>query len=171
MKKNFFTTTVFMFFLLVASFCFAQGTYVRKKIQPSFYIPESALDKPEKLPEFQIPKLQPQKFISIPIPEEAEEPEDTAIEEIEVAPIASLPVALKKTEKKQILPNNKYAQLILEKLSLEPADFQKRFNIYQEDIKLLSETGNLPKNEQLERELSFMNSADRTSLQNLFSQN
>ena len=174
MNKNFLTTFLFTFFMLSPSICFAQGTYVRKKISPNVYLPKSAMEKQEKLPEFYYPTQNNLK-------EAIDDLQDKEITHVEVKtevvktqkivkkPINSSPQAAEKNQEdvspeivqnptQEIIMNNKYAELLMLSNTDEAPVYTQKYDEYITDINTLIETSHMPQNELLEKDLSAMNS-------------
>lgn len=108
----------------------AQGKYVRKQLQPDFFIPaKDQFNQPEKLP---------------PLPEEllmeAEQRKQSAMVQTDEH---------KKDEDNKIVGT---------------PDYQTKFDKYNHDIAILSKSGEMPKNAELESDLAEMNSDDQKAV-------
>ena len=154
--------------MLGASLCFAQGTYVRKKVAPNVYIPKTALDKPEKLPEFYYP-------VQDNLKEAIDDLQDAEVRHVEVKTeviktqkIIKKP-AVQAPQREQIAPepaqefapNTKYADLLLPSETEEAPLYLQKYDEYIADITSFVETGSMPENIGLEKDLAMMNTSER----------
>lgn len=115
----------------------AQGTYVRKQLEPDFFIPASAKPKPEKLP---MPRYLYGEEETIKNAKPEPEPQ-------------RIPAAV--AEEPNVNNGN-----VLDGLEQTP-DYQQKFDDYSNDLDHISRTGELPANPNLEQDLSEMNSSGR----------
>lgn len=108
----------------------AQGKYVRKQLQPDFFIPaKDQFNQPEKLP---------------PLPEEL-------LKEVE------------QRKQSAVVQTDEYKKDEDNKIVGTP-DYQTKFDKYNHDIAILSKSGEMPKNAELESDLAEMNSDDQKAV-------
>lgn len=108
--------------------------YVRKQLQPAFFIPESAKPKPERLP---MPKYMEGQAETV----KAVNRNDATIKRVEDSEIVvddNLLVDLEKTPQ-----------------------YQQKYEDYSQDLESISSTGEIPENKNLEADLAEMNTDKR----------
>lgn len=128
--------------------------YVRKQVQPNFYMPTAARNKmnaPEKLatPQYTIGA---EETIKVTRPQKA-----VVVKTVDKTPKTSAPTP------------NKHLDYDHGQLSQTP-DYQQKYQEYLSDLDKIAATGKSPKNPRLEQDLSRMNSNDRISLDQKFNQ-
>lgn len=178
MKKKIFTAIFLIISILWISDGYAQQRYVRKKVKPEFFIPESAYDKPEKLPEFILPpepQIEPvvnnnslNRAEPLPLPEYitgSRPRETTTIQSpTPVAPVYEEPQYVEAVEP-QI--NDDFDEEVFESAYLYFVDdidlrelplYKQKYDEYLDDLQAISETGEMPENSALAQDLSMMNS-------------
>lgn len=170
MKKKIFTLIFFMFSILWISVSGAQeGRYVRKKLPPNFFVPKSAVEKPEKLPEFNrypLKELQEQQeelerkrkaleqqAVSVEVEKgltreienaETDIAEDANGESIDVEKF----VSIEESKYVHFLENSNFSDL--------PA-YKQKYIEYINALNTIAETGIMPKNEEISKDLAKMN--------------
>lgn len=106
-------------------------SYVRKLKKPDFFIPESALQQPEKLP---TPKYY----------KGSDETVKVVRHQAEV----------------KVLSQNREEEGSEEKITEEPL-YQHKYDEYTNDLEHISRTGKIPENKALQKDLKKMNSEER----------
>lgn len=130
--KKIFGLVILMAISLSAVWVWAQDKpYVRKQLQPNFFIPESAKSKPEKLP---MPKYSEGQAESV----KAVNYNDAAIGRLEDEELIA------EEEIRQDLQNT--------------PEYQQKYQDYNQDLEHISKTGDIPENETLQKDLQQMNS-------------
>lgn len=145
--------------------------YVRKQVQPDFFIPTNELSKQEKLPSFPAIESGAIKVskgrVMVKTYQEKEE------DEIEKQPIAQeilAPIIIKKPVVAFTLPEEKTskrkkAPIVETEYSSQDGlgdelskneQYLEKEQAYEKDLQVLSQTGDLPRNEQLESDLKKM---------------
>ncbi|MFV0626679.1 MAG: hypothetical protein ACK5N8_04960 [Alphaproteobacteria bacterium] len=167
MKKSIFTTSIFIFLTLISSFALAQGRYVRKQIKPSVYIPNSALDKQEKLPEFYYPT---QNNLKEAIKDFSDE--ETKVIEVKTeyvpAPEKTVKVNKESVETPTPVESNKFSEMILAQNSDIPPLYTLKYDEYISDLKIIAETSNIPDNQLLKQDLAKMSSNEKIKVDKKF---
>lgn len=107
--------------------------YVRKQLQPSFFMPESAKPKPEKLPM----------------------PRYTEGQAESVKAVNHNDVSGGRVEDEELAGNEE----IMQDLQNTP-EYQKKYEDYNQDLEQISKTGEIPENEVLQEDLEQMNSEE-----------
>lgn len=147
--------------VICASVAWAQtGGYVRKKIEPNFFIPKSAQPKPEKLPMpyYKQPVI-PAEETTVPAPQEQPLPvvEQTQNTAPTTAAKAPAPVVAPTPAEKSVVQN----------LSDTP-EYQRKYQEYLQDLEYIAATGERPSNANLDNDLKQMNSNERIKLDQKF---
>lgn len=148
-----------LFFVLYLFFVvgdvMAQEAFVRKKREPAFFIPESAKIQPERLvmPRYHLADdLRPKteiKYSTKPIVKETTE----AKQEPQI--VVRYNNNEVKEETPEVITHN-----LMENFAKSPS-YKNNYQSYAEDLKHISQTGQLPINNQLQKDLSQMNSERR----------
>lgn len=145
--------------------------YVRKQVQPDFFIPTNELNKQEKLPSFPAIESGAIKVsngrVMVKTYQETDEEEtekQPVVQEILTPLIIKKPVvafALPEEEpvktKREPIIETEYSQQdgLGDELSKDELYLAKE-QAYEKDLQVLSQTGDLPRNEQLESDLKKM---------------
>lgn len=124
--------------LMAAEIALAQGTYVRKKVEPDFFMPESAKVQPEKLP---MPKYYKGQEETIKNAKPEPEPQ-------RLPPVATEDDGINGDEG------------VLDDLENTP-EYQQKFEDYSNDLEHINQTGQIPQNADLDSDLNQMNSSAR----------
>ncbi len=132
----------------------AQETFVRKKLEPDFFIPESAKIQPERLvmPRYHLAddlkKSEPQKPRYVKV-----KPKKKVVKE---------PELVVRYNKQENINNEKNTNLqnIMDDFSNTPV-YQRNYTQYSKDLEEIAKSGKIPYNEELEKDLARMNSEER----------
>lgn len=115
----------------------AQARYVRKQVEPEFFIPENTLSRPENLP---IPR-----YLS---------GEEQTVKQ--VVPERQQPKTVQKTLEDDLLNETE------DSYDENPApDYQQKYEDYSRDLEHISRNGQLPENKVLTNDLAQMQSDQR----------
>lgn len=154
----------------------AGAVYVRKTVRPQFFIPESELNRVEKLPPFPV-RPQPaavasDEDINYVIPAEPSTtaepvvaadipPENVHVNFLQVKPMEQEEPALDEiyeVDTSTILPEAADAEI--DKNLEQNEDYRQIMRSYADDLKALAETGKMPENAAVNAALKKMNSND-----------
>ncbi len=158
MKNSVFAVLLLSIILLSVAAVAQEGRYVRKKLTPNFFIPQSELERREVLPPFYYeepkPAPKPKAVQQQPLPEE--EMIEVSSPQIETTTVTSLPKPFNIDE----VIHSQYQKYNNQDLARTP-EYQQKYNDYIRDLKFIAETGNYPENQTLNNDLAMMNSNDR----------
>ncbi|MBO5443385.1 MAG: hypothetical protein J6A33_06320 [Alphaproteobacteria bacterium] len=159
MKNSVFAVLLLSIILLSVAAVAQEGRYVRKKLTPNFFIPQSELERREVLPPFYYeepkPAPKPKAVQQQPQPEQ-EEMIEVSSPQIETTTVTSLPKPFNIDE----AIHSQYQKYNNQDLARTP-EYQQKYNDYIRDLKFIAETGNYPENQTLNNDLAMMNSNDR----------
>ncbi|MGN0914697.1 MAG: hypothetical protein ACI4OW_07390 [Alphaproteobacteria bacterium] len=159
MKNSVFAVLLLSIILLSVAAVAQEGRYVRKKLMPNFFIPQSELERREVLPPFYYeepkPTPKPKAVQQQPQPEQ-EEMIEVSSPQIETTTVTSLPKPFNIDE----AIHSQYQKYNNQDLARTP-EYQQKYNDYIRDLKFIAETGNYPENQTLNNDLAMMNSNDR----------
>ena len=152
MKQLAFLTVLSLGIGLSVSLAAAQERYVRKPLpQPDFFVPQKDVEYQEKLPPFYIPEVQPQ----------AEAVVEESSPTIEFQPQAnSQPKASSEPEFNPELDVKLDDPAPLPTTDETPK-YQQEYNSYLQDLSAIAQTGQAPKNPELENDLSALSNDNR----------
>lgn len=177
MKNKIFTAIFLIISILWISESIAQpGRYIRKKVQPDFFIPNKALDKPEALPEFYIPEPEvttEKKEVT------TRQPEETFILPENLSTINVNEIATNENDDDIIIIDDSdladeiyYVSDYLHYIDdIDLRDlplYKKKYEEYLEDLITISTTGEMPENKSLTNDLAMMNSNLKTMVDDDF---
>lgn len=153
MKRIFFTVIFSLTaFLWIDNANAQQGKYVRKKVKPTFFIPETALDKPEKLPDFYV--FEEEQYHEV-------KPKPVAVKQNQItnneAPIETMVV--QKVEEESI-----YLKTLKNMQVKETPEYKNKFDEYMKDLNIIAEQNIIPENKTLENDLAKMDSNFRVKI-------
>lgn len=179
MKNKFFTAIFLIISLLWVSETFAQqNSFVRKKVHPEFFIPEKAYDKPEKLPEFYVLEPEPleevktiskkplkKELVPIIMPELANKEagkftenvieQDIQDDEQSVSDIITITDADLTDETFYV---SDYLHFIDDIDLRDLPLYKQKYDEYLADLEIISQTGKIPDNASLTKDLAMMKS-------------
>ena len=159
MKNSVFAVLLLSIILLSVAAVAQEGRYVRKKLTPNFFIPQSELERREVLPPFYYeepkPAPKPKAVQQQPQPEQ-EEMIEVSSPQIETTTVTSLPKPFNIDE----AIHSQYQKYNNQDLARTP-EYQQKYNDYIRDLKFIAETVNYPENQTLNNDLAMMNSNDR----------
>lgn len=159
MKNSVFAVLLLSIILLSVAAVAQEGRYVRRKLTPNFFIPQSELERREVLPPFYYeepkPAPKPKAVQQQPQPEQ-EEMIEVSSPQIETTTVTSLPKPFNIDE----AIHSQYQKYNNQDLARTP-EYQQKYNDYIRDLKFIAETGNYPENQTLNNDLAMMNSNDR----------
>ncbi|MDR1694053.1 MAG: hypothetical protein LBR70_02525 [Lactobacillaceae bacterium] len=155
MKKKIFTVIFLIISILWISGVNAQrpGSYQRKKVQPDFFIPNSARDKPEQLPDFYMLD-QPEKTN----PVKPDVIKQVVVQEIEPEVEVLDENDNEETVEENSLAANSYIHLLEEYDLRELPLYKQKYDEYTDDLKIIGETKTIPENNNLTADLAAMDS-------------
>lgn len=158
MKNSVFAVLLLSIILLSVAAVAQEGRYVRKKLTPNFFIPQSELERREVLPPFyyEEPKPAPKPKAVQQQPQPEEEMIEVSSPQIETTTVTSLPKPFNIDE----AIHSQYQKYNNQDLARTP-EYQQKYNDYIRDLKFIAETGNYPENQTLNNDLAMMNSNDR----------
>lgn len=129
----------------------SKARYVRKQLEPDFFIPKSDKNKPEKLP--------------MPVYLEGEEVTvknarrgDVFVNEVDE------PAEENRVQEVMALPKTSTQSPIKEEALEDTPKYQQKYNDYSNDIEQIGRTGTMPENPELQEDLEQMNSDERIPL-------
>lgn len=166
MKNSVFAVLLLSIILLSVAAVAQEGRYVRKKLTPNFFIPQSELERREVLPPFyyEEPKPAPKlKAVQQQPQPEQEEMIEVSSPQIETTTVTSLPKPFNIDE----AIHSQYQKYNNQDLARTP-EYQQKYNDYIRDLKFIAETGNYPENQTLNNDLAMMNSNDRIIIGDTF---
>lgn len=168
MKMKNFTIIFLSSSILCASTVWAQDRYVRKTQEPDFFIPESAKEKPEKLPEFPLIEYYKQQ--------QATEEQRARIENINEIydedewKYDDTP----SNEEEKIytdywgLSNSYYLSMVQDDGLGQTPEYRNKYNEYLDDLEVIAETNIAPQNLNLIKDLIKMDSNEQVAVDENF---
>ena len=131
----------------------SKARYVRKQIEPDFFIPESDKTKPEKLP--------------MPVYLEGEEVtvKNARRGDVFVNEADDNLVAVEEVIEPKAAPQEPQQQPQVQERVLEDTpEYKQKYDDYNNDLEQIAKTGTMPENKNLQKDLEQMNSDDRVPL-------